>query len=226
MVEFKKIGFKVDRQGFGVIEIGEKQIRTSLNYLDEDAEIATLLSIPKVLKRGIDISGHENHKERGYPSITIAAPVEVNGKVGNVAAVVKQVGKNKYHTHRILMPDGSEFVFGNKNNAELPIASMTSEENTHERLAISSASNTSISQNSEKSTPETEKSTKIQPSYSGGGERKVLLTIINKERFKIYTQENAEQIVSSIVHNILNFNDGTQGVIALHFFKIYKTKKG
>lgn len=50
-------------------------------------------------------------------------------------------------------------------------------------------------------------------SDNSGGERKVLLPVLNKERFKIYTQENAEKIVSSITHNILNFNDGTQGVI-------------
>ena len=145
VAEFKKSGYKVDRQGFGVIEIGEKQIDKSLDYLGNDAEIAALFTIPKVLKRGIDISGHDNHKERGYPSITIAAPVEVNGKRGNVAAVVKQAGKNKYHTHRILMPDGSEFVFEIKKDAEPTPASMTGE-NTRQRPAISSASDTIISQ--------------------------------------------------------------------------------
>lgn len=163
--EFKKVGFKVDRQGFGIIEIGENQIRTSLNYLDGDAELATLLTIPKVLKRGLDISGHENHKDRGYPSVTIAAPVEVNGKRGNVAAIVKQAGKNKYHTHRILMPDGSEFVFEIKKDTEPPIDSMTGKK--RQRLSIDSASNLIIPQNPEKSTPKVKKSGKAQLDSDG-----------------------------------------------------------
>ena len=58
-------------------------------------------------------SGHINHKQRGFSSVTFAAPVIINGKRGNVAVVVQQKGKNKYHVHRILMPDGSKFVYEN-----------------------------------------------------------------------------------------------------------------
>ena len=48
---------------------------------------------------------------------TFAAPVEINGIRGNMAAVVQLTGKNHYHTHRIIMPDGSAFVFQEKANA-------------------------------------------------------------------------------------------------------------
>lgn len=49
---------------------------------------------------------------------TFAAPVEINGIRGNMAAVVQLTGKNHYHTHRIIMPDGSAFVFNAEKNTE------------------------------------------------------------------------------------------------------------
>ncbi|MBE6605095.1 MAG: hypothetical protein E7639_05270, partial [Ruminococcaceae bacterium] len=150
---FKKAGYRVDRQGFGIIEIGEDQLAESSNYLNTPAEFAAWMSIPKVLKRGAIISGHTNHKQRGFPSVTIAAPVVINGKRGNVAVVVQQKGKNKYHVHRILMPDGSKFVYENiQQNAE-PTGDSIVRENPYKGLSIGSASNISIPQNTEKSTP-------------------------------------------------------------------------
>jgi len=146
--EFKKIGYAVDRQNFGVIEISEKHINQGLDYINTDGEKAALLAVPKVLKRGVDISGHDNHKGRSYGTITIAAPVSINGKVGNVAVVVKMTGRNRYSTHRILMPDGSEFVFEENKNAELTSSDMLATK-SDQGTDISSASNNSIPTSSE-----------------------------------------------------------------------------
>lgn len=144
---FKRIGYKIDRQGFGIIEIGENQLSESAKYLNTPAEFAAWMSIPNVLKRGIIISGHNDHKSRGFSSVTIAAPVTINGKRGNVAVVVQQKGKNKYHVHRILMPDGSKFVYENiQQNAE-PTFDSIAKEHSRKRLSISSTSNDSIHQN-------------------------------------------------------------------------------
>lgn len=142
---FREAGYKVDRQGFGIIEIGEKQLSDSTRYLNNPAEFAAWMCVPKVLKRGRVISGHKNHKDRGYPSITIAAPVVINGKRGDVAVVVQQKGKNKYHVHRILMPDGSRFEYENTKNAESTGDSIVGKK-TNKRLSIDSASKDSISQ--------------------------------------------------------------------------------
>lgn len=102
------------------------------------------------------ISGHDNHKENGFATVTIAAPVIINGKRGVVGVVVQKKEKNKYHAHRILLPDGSVFVLS-KTDAELSTASMLSVE-TQQRLPNSSASNNSyttfhrkVNRNSEKS---------------------------------------------------------------------------
>lgn len=140
--EYQKIGKQVDRQNFGIILIGKDELGGAMAYVHTPAERAALLAVPKVLKRGKIISGHENHKENGFPSITIAGPVTINGVRGNVAVVVQQQGKNKYHAHRILMPDGSVFVIKNK-DAEPSTASMSSDE-TRQRLPNGSASKHSI----------------------------------------------------------------------------------
>ena len=107
----KHTGFKVDRKGFGTIEFGESRLKKSLNYLNDRGEIAALVAVPQVLKRGIIAGGHENHKYRGFPTITFVAPVEINGIRGNMGVVVKQESKNTYKTHRILMPNGAAFVY-------------------------------------------------------------------------------------------------------------------
>ncbi len=148
MEEFKKFGYQVERQNFGKIEIGKKEINDSLNYLNQEGEILVLLSVPKVLKRGALIDGHGNHKGRNYETVTIAAPVVINGVRGNVGVIVKQGGKNKYKTHRILMPDGSEFVFETKNDAE-PTSAGVKGENHRQGPAISSTSYNIISENGE-----------------------------------------------------------------------------
>lgn len=102
-------------------------------------------------------SGHINHKQRGFSSVTFAAPVIINGKRGNVAVVVQQKGKNKYHVHRILMPDGSKFVYENiQQNAE-PTSDSIAEEISRKRLSISPASTLSIAQNSDLSTVSSKK---------------------------------------------------------------------
>lgn len=107
----KDSGYRVDRQGFGVIEFGEKQIDASLEYLNRPEEIAAFLTLPRVLKRGVQVSEHADHKSRGFSTVTIAAPVTIGGVRSNVGVVVKQIGRNLYKTHRVIMPDGSAFTY-------------------------------------------------------------------------------------------------------------------
>lgn len=140
--EYKKIGMGVDRQGFGFISIEESLINNGLNYLNSEAEYAAFSSIPRVLKRGIDIINRENHKGRGYNTVTIAAPVTINGKKGIVGVVVKKTKGNRYKTHRIVMPDGTVFAF-EKNKTEATTASMTNRK-TGEGPAITPVLETSI----------------------------------------------------------------------------------
>lgn len=107
--QLKSTGYQVDRKGFGTIVFDEKRLNTSLNYINSKAEIAAYAVLPRVLKRGIEIGRHVDHKGRAYGTVTFAAPVILNGKRGNMAAVVKMTNQNGYKIHRILMPDGTAY---------------------------------------------------------------------------------------------------------------------
>ncbi|MGM9604004.1 MAG: hypothetical protein ACI3XG_02960 [Faecousia sp.] len=112
----KKTGYAVERNGYGYIYFNENDIKYAMKYCDTPEEKAAIAALPKVLKRGVEIGGHQNHKNRNKSTITFAAPVVLNGIRGNMGVVVNQRG-NHYYTHRIILPDGSAFVFGNKNDA-------------------------------------------------------------------------------------------------------------
>ena len=76
-------------------------------------------------------------------TVTIAAPVKINGKKGIVGVVVKKTKGNRYKTHRIVMPDGTVFAF-EKNKTEATTASMTNRK-TGEGPAITPVLDNSIS---------------------------------------------------------------------------------
>ena len=163
--ELKKYGFQADRQNLGKVFFDETSIRDAMKYLDTDAEKVSIVAIYKVIKQGIQIGEHGNHKDRGKHTITLAAPVEINGTRGNMAVVIN-LRNNKYKVHRILMPDGSVFEFAQaKNNAEqemqrgVPKRSLAN--------ATSSASNIIIVENAEKVNPSSKFSSPEQAKESG-----------------------------------------------------------
>lgn len=141
--KLRSTGFVVDRLGFGEIIFDEKRLNSSLNYLDNDADAIAYQAIPQVLKRGKEFGGHDNHKDRNYSTVTIAAPVVINGKRGNMAIVVKRTGKNYYKMHRVLTPDGKVLDISEKEMQSLHPAGGVA---VYSSLAtpISSASTNSI----------------------------------------------------------------------------------
>ena len=86
--------------------VSKKTVPTNLRSKPK----AALVAAPDVIKRGIEDGGHNDHKSRRKATLTIAAPVELNGQRGNMAVVINLRG-NKYYAHRILTPDGSVFEF-------------------------------------------------------------------------------------------------------------------
>lgn len=65
--------------------------------------------------------------------------IKINGEKGYVVVAVKVAGKTRYNAHRILMPDGSEFVLDNKKDTELQSARVNNK-NIVQRSANSSVS--------------------------------------------------------------------------------------
>ena len=108
-------GYRVDRQGYGDIFFSKKDLDKGLRYADTSEEKAALAVLPQVLKRGIEIGDHANHKQRTKQTVTFAAPVELNGVRGNMGVVVNRNG-NHYYAHRIVLPDGTAFRFSDTND--------------------------------------------------------------------------------------------------------------
>ena len=122
--ELGRRGYTVNRPGLGEVQFSEKEINNSLNYKEknpaaEDARRTGFLVLRDVLKRGIEIDGHDGHKGRNYDTVTFEAPVEINGKRGNMAVVVKKTKGNRYKVHRILTPVGETFILPEMANAEV-----------------------------------------------------------------------------------------------------------
>ena len=105
----------IDRYGYGKCYISKKAIHDGVRYCKTNEERAALAAVSKVIKRGIVIEEHDNHKGREKQTITFGAPVILNGTRGNMAVVLNRNG-NRYYAHRILLPDGSAFVFEKQKN--------------------------------------------------------------------------------------------------------------
>lgn len=152
--KLRPTGYKVERKGFGVINFAKKQISKAFKYFDKGgAEEAAFEALPYVLENGTEISSRDDHKGRNYGTVTIAAPVTINGKRGNMAVVVKQTTDNYYKVHRILTPDGSVFNLSEgTSEAESTIAG-ESPNNGSLATPKDSASSNSIHQTSQNVNP-------------------------------------------------------------------------
>lgn len=196
----KNTGYRVDNPSIGVIDFDEKLLNRSLNYIQTDAEAAAYQALPQVLKRGIEISGHDNHKGRDYETLTIAAPVELNGKRGNMAVVVMKTKGNRYKVHRILTPDGKPFVLPEMTNAELTTVGTVT--NGSQSLggsapAISSASDASVASNAASVKPELSDNVR----YSLAGDTADGLDLSQtKRRLVNRTMNNAAQELRGLIN--------------------------
>ena len=119
--KLRPTNYEVDRKGFGIIKFAEKQLKSAFNYLKRGSvEEAAFEALPYVLENGTEIATHPKHKGREYGTVTIAAPVVINGTRGNMAVIVKQTTDNFYKVHRILTPDGAVFDLSEKTNEAGP----------------------------------------------------------------------------------------------------------
>ena len=107
---YKSIGPNINRRGFGDVIITPRVLSDALRYVTNRGEAAAFFVAHKVIKQGIMIGYHTNHKDRSLDTISFAAPVELNGKRGNMAVIVKIAGRRLYKAHRILTPEGNLFL--------------------------------------------------------------------------------------------------------------------
>ncbi len=151
----------IERKGYGPISFEEKWIRNGLKYVSKNSnEVAAIIAVPQILKRGVEIAHDPNHKNRGFSTTTFAGPVILNGKRGNMAVVVKETSPYHYDVHRILTPDGKAFAIPEYKNAEPTMAEAKSKEKILVVTPISSASDDRIADNGKSVNPSDKKTIK------------------------------------------------------------------
>lgn len=148
----------IDSLVVGKVEFDTKRIGKGLTYARTDADIAGFLAVPTVIKRGIVIEYHPQHKggkastSQDVESWTIAAPVVLNGKRGNMGVIVQKTTGMFYKAHKVLMPDGSAFLLDEVNKKEKanpgPVHGATTSGRLDEPTRF--ASDTRISETNEK----------------------------------------------------------------------------
>lgn len=104
---FERIKGVVARPGFGDVEINTRSVKDDLSHGVGVAKASVIPSIPNVIKKGTQIDFQENWKGRPYDGYVFAAPVELDGKVVYVAAVVKQTSKNRFYLHEVVDSEGN-----------------------------------------------------------------------------------------------------------------------
>ena len=187
---------RVQREGVGEIILDSKRISNSLRYLKSDGELAAYAALPDVLKNGTIIDATDNHKGRNYSTLTIGAPVVINEVRGNVAAVIKQdSGKNVYKVHRILLPDGSSFVY-KKNESSAERAEVNTQ-NVPTRTPAVTAFNKSILENGEKH------NSNFNQDYQGKNVKNSTREVSPEEKARLIKDDREKEINSGVF-----FTDG------------------
>jgi len=95
----------VSRKGFGDIQVSSR-IFDAQKYVKTPADVAAITAIPEILENGVKIAEHDNHKGRGYSTVTFAGNIKVAGQSGVMAVTVMQTKGNFYKVHRVLTPNG------------------------------------------------------------------------------------------------------------------------
>lgn len=111
-IELSKNGGIVTRKDFGDVQVGSR-LKRAAAYIRTAAEVAAMSAVPSVIRDGVLINEHQNHKGREYSSYVFAGNVSIGGKVGIVAVVVTKTTGNFYKIHRVLTPDGKDLEIKN-----------------------------------------------------------------------------------------------------------------
>lgn len=115
---FESIGGKVERDGFGVVELSRKGAKATVQHGNGPVKQIAAAAIPDVIRYGEQIGTTENWKGRGYNTHTFVAPVTVGGTTIYEAAIVNEYRStkqgNKFYVHEVCGSDGSMLVLDNE----------------------------------------------------------------------------------------------------------------
>ena len=114
---FESIGGKVERDGFGVVELSRKGAKATVQHGNGPVKQIAAAAIPDVIRYGEQIGTTENWKGRGYNTHTFVAPVTVGETTIYEAVIVNEYvvpnAANKFYVHEVCGSDGSLLTLEN-----------------------------------------------------------------------------------------------------------------
>ena len=114
---FESIGGKVERDGFGVVELTRKGAKATVQHRNGPVKQIAAAAIPNVIRYGEQIGFVENWKGRGYNTHTFVAPVVVDGIKIYEAVIVNEYtvpnAASKFYVHEVCGSDGSLLTIEN-----------------------------------------------------------------------------------------------------------------
>ena len=114
---FESIGGKVERDGFGVVELTRKGAKATVQHENGPVKQIAAAAIPNVIRYGEQIGFVENWKGRGYNTHTFVAPVVVDGIKIYEAVIVNEYtvpnAASKFYVHEVCGSDGSLLTIEN-----------------------------------------------------------------------------------------------------------------
>ena len=197
---FESIGGKVERDGFGVVELTRKGAKATVQHGNGPVKQIAAAAIPNVIRYGEQIGFVENWKGRGYNTHTFVAPVVVDGIKIYEAVIVNEYtvpnAASKFYVHEVCGSDGSLLTIENgkitKKESSLTTVLKTEQGDEAPKLL----SKNSIAQENAESKGNSEpvkKSVRFQLSDGSAGNVDEL-TALQKESRELEHQQNALKI--------------------------------
>ena len=162
--DIKSKGMTIDKKDFGIITLTEDDINRGLDYVNSDAEYSAYFAIHRVLKRGVVIGEHTDHKNRNMRTVTIGAPIILDDERCNVGIALKAIKGYRYKSLRVVLWDGSKV--DTKKETKATTSRMT-DVSTGESRDITLASNDSLSQDSNAVKEENLSGSEVKFSFAG-----------------------------------------------------------
>ena len=114
---FESVGSKVERAGFGTVELTRKGAKATVQHGNGPVKQIAAAAIPDVIRYGEQVGFAENWKGREYNTYTFVAPVMVDGTRIYEAVIVNEYRStkqgNKFYVHEVCGSDGSLLVLDN-----------------------------------------------------------------------------------------------------------------
>jgi hypothetical protein len=100
---FKGFGRKIEREGFGIVNLTRHGIRSSISHGIGRMKAAAFAAVPEIIKHGKIVDHQINWKGRGYDTYVIDAPVTIGNSEFIVEIIIEQnkSKQNKFYLHEV-----------------------------------------------------------------------------------------------------------------------------